>query len=462
MQQINRGQRIKLSDMVRGGNRFNIAVSAAGAGLTIDFACFGVDAAGKLSDDRYMTFFNQPVSPCGGIAVADGNLFAFDLDRIPATIDRLVLTAAIDGPGAMGKLSSSNLILKEAGQNVGRFDFAGSDFQDERALMLFEIYRKDGAWRVSATAQGFNGGLDALVRHFGGEVAGSAPPTAQAVPAVPAPTVKPSGPDLTKRINLEKRIAQEAPQLVSLTKKANLSLEKVGLSTHRARVCLILDISVSMSWLYKAGKIQAFAERIFALATRFDDDGDIDIFLFGVYVHKPAAMTLANFTTYIRDILRQHALEGGTNYGRAFQAVREHYFPAGTPAGPALLPVYAMFLTDGDTQDREFAKRQIMEASFQGIFWQIMAIGRGRPAGAKKAKAAAGLGWFSRPTASTQSNSEFPFLEELDEMPGRLIDNANFFAVSSPDEHSDDALYDLLMEEYPEWVKQAKQKGLIA
>lgn len=459
MQQINRGQRIKLGDMVRGGNRFNVVVAANGAGLSLDFACFGLDAAGKLSDDRYMTFFNQPVSPCSGVAVTDGNMFAFDLDRIPASIDRLVLTAAIDGAGAMGKLNSSSLTLKESGQDVGRFDFTGSDFQDERALMLFEIYRKDGIWRVSATAQGFNGGLDALVRHFGGDVAESSTPA----PAVQAPTVKPSGPDLTKRINLEKRIAQEAPQLVSLTKKATISLEKVGLSTHRAKVCLILDISISMDWLYKAGKIQAFAERIFALATRFDDDGDIDIFLFGIHVHKPAGMTLANFTAYIRDLLRQYSLEGGTNYGRAFKAVRDHYFPAGTPSGPAQLPVYAMFLTDGDTQDKDLARREIMAASHQAIFWQVMAIGRGRPAGAKKAKASSGSGWFSRATAAPAAAvSEFPFLDELDDMPGRFIDNVDFFCVSSPDQYTDDELYDLLMTEYPEWLKQAKAKGLIA
>lgn len=458
MQQINRGQRIKLGDMVRGGNRFNIVVAASGAGLSLDFACFGLDAAGKLSDERYMTFFNQPVSPCGGIAVTDGNLFAFDLDRVPASIDRLVLTAAIDGAGAMGKLDSSSLTLKESGQDVGRFSFAGSDFQDERALMLFEIYRKDGIWRVSATAQGFNGGLDALVRHFGGDVADSSAPAAPAA-TVAAPTVKPSGPDLTKRINLEKRIAQEAPQLVNLTKKAAISLEKVGLGTHRAKACLILDISGSMGWLYQAGKIQAFAERIFALATRFDDDGDIDIFLFGTRVHKPAAMTLSNFTAYIRDVLRQHPLEGGTNYGRVIQAVREHYFPAGTPSGPAPFPVYAMFVTDGDTQDQDLTRRQILEASRQGIFWQFMGIGRGRPAGVKKAKA--GSGWFSRAAAAAPT-SDFPFLEELDDMPGRLIDNADFFCVSAPDQHTDNELYDLLMGEYPEWLKQAKAKNLIA
>ena len=34
--------------------------------------------------------------------------------------------------------------------------------------MLGELYRTNGGWRFMAVDQGFNGGLDALVRHFGG------------------------------------------------------------------------------------------------------------------------------------------------------------------------------------------------------------------------------------------------------------------------------------------------------
>ena len=60
------------------------------------------------------------------------------------------------------------------------------------------------------------------------------------------------------------------------------------------------------------------------------------------------------------------------------------------------------------------------------------------------------------------TDSSFPFLEKLDELPGRLLDNAAFFSVERPDEHTDDALYDLLMEEYPEWVKAAKAKGMFS
>ncbi|HAV34930.1 MAG TPA: hypothetical protein DCX52_01000, partial [Massilia sp.] len=85
--------------------------------------------------------------------------------------------------------------------------------------------------------------------------------------------------------------------------------------------------------------------------------------------------------------------------------------------------------------------------SREPIFWQFMGIGKG-----KKSKSKRLLNF---------ADSDFPFLEKLDELDGRLIDNADFFAVASPDEHSDAQLYDLLMTEYPDWLKQAKREKLL-
>jgi len=433
MRQINRGERLKLQDLLRGGNRFNIVVNAFGPGLTLDFACFGIDASGKLSDDRYMTFFNQPTSPCGGVSLASGNQFAFDLDRIPAGIDRLVLTAALDGPGTMGKLNASSIVLKEAGQDVGRFNFSGTDFQEERALMLIEIYRKDGKWRMSATAQGFNGGLDALVRHFGGEVSDSGP--GPAAPPVPAS----NSVNLTKRIALEKRMATEAPQLLSLTKSANVSLEKVGLGTHKARFCAVFDISWSMEDLYDTGEVQAFAERALAMGCRFDDDGEMDIFLFGANVHQVMTMNIGNYKVHLRTVLKQVGMEGDTQYGKAVQAIRRFYFPENDGSeepkkARADTPVYVVFQTDGDTARKDFTERQIRASSYEPIYWQFVGLGRDR---------------------------NFSFLRKLDDLKGRLLDNTGFFEVSNVSGYSDDVFFDKMVAEYSQWVIQAKHKGLI-
>lgn len=213
---LTRGQRAKIADLVPGGQQLSIGVAAEGSGLVIDFACFGLDAQGKLSDERYMTFFNQPETPCGGVRLetppGDAAGFAIDLGKLPASIDRLTLTAALDGAGTMSQLNRGHVRFLGPSGEVGRFAFTGADFASERALMLLEIYRKDGTWRTCALGQGFNGGLDALVRHFGGTVAEPAPaPPKAEPPKPPAPLVNLSKITLEKRgntVSLEKKGGQ--------------------------------------------------------------------------------------------------------------------------------------------------------------------------------------------------------------------------------------------------------------
>jgi stress response protein SCP2/uncharacterized protein YegL len=445
MQQLSRGARLPLSTVAPDGV---VQAGVSAQGLVLDFACFALDAGGKLADERYMTFFNQPATPCGGVALgavgADADGFRFQLARLPAWVERVSIVASTDGAAVMSQLQTGYVRLVGPQGEFARFDFSGADFAGERAVMLGDIYRKDGGWRFMAVGQGFNGGLDALVRHFGGAVA-DAPPAAVSSPAsAPAPR--------TASVDLEKRVAQAAPQLVSLVKSAAVSLEKAGLAQHRAKVCLVLDISGSMSALYAKGLVQQFAERILALGCRFDDDGEIDVFLFGRNVHQGEAMGLSNWSNYIKGIIRRHPLEGDTRYGAAIEAVRRHYFPDArggerTAAAKAAVPVYVMFVTDGSTSDKPLTERQLRWASREPIFWQFMGIGKGRKS---RSKALANF-----------AESDFPFLEKLDELDGRLVDNADFFSVSSPDEHSDTTLYDLLMNEYPQWVRQVRQLGMI-
>lgn len=436
---IARGQRVKLHDLGLSGIPFVLDVNLGG-GLALDVACFGLDAQRRLSDERYMVFFNQPCTPCGAVRVQGERGFAFDLERLPASIDTLVITLAVDGAGTMAQLGTSHARFAAGTKEVASYRFDGGVFDAERAIMLLEIYRKDGVWRLNAIGQGFNGGLDALVQHFGGSVAANEAPA-----PVPAPSPAAS------KVSLEKRVEKEAPQLVSLVKKAKISLEKAGLADHQARVCLCLDISGSMDRLYKTGAVQQFAERILALGCRFDDDGAVDVFLFGKNVHHPEPMTLANCHTYVSGLRSKHPLEGDTRYGRAMEAIREFYFGGIAASGAkhirqAPSPVYVMFVTDGSTSDMGVTERQLRESSHEPIFWQFMGIGKGRKSKNKLLKAFA--------------DSDFPFLEKLDELSGRLIDNANYFSVESPAEHSDDALYDLLMAEYPDWVKQARALGM--
>ncbi|MEJ6485049.1 VWA domain-containing protein [Nostoc punctiforme UO1] len=46
-------------------------------------------------------------------------------------------------------------------------------------------------------------------------------------------------------------------------------------------------------------------------------------------------------------------------------------------------------------------------------------------------------------------------------MSDRYIDNSDFFSIEDPESIADQELYDLLMTEYPNWLKLAKTKNLL-
>lgn len=167
MQQLSRGARVALAKEV---SQRELHVSVAGQGLALDFACFGIDGGGKLVDDRYMTFFNQPTTPCGGVSLVDQGSavdgFVFCLSVLPSKVERVVITASIDGGGAMSQLVQAHVGLHGAEAEFARFAFTGQDFAHEQAVMFGELYRRAGEWRFMAVGQGFNGGLPALVKHL--------------------------------------------------------------------------------------------------------------------------------------------------------------------------------------------------------------------------------------------------------------------------------------------------------
>lgn len=451
MKYLIRGEKIKLSDYTL-SNHLTVEISIQSS-VEIDISCFGLNADKKIIDDQYVVFYNQVQSPHREMYLTShGNGFSnffIDLSQIPLSkVQNLVFTATIDGIGTMSMISSGFISIKINGQPILKYEFTGSQFESEKAIILSEIYYKS-IWRISAVGQGFNGGLAALLEHFGGEVADKQEAPNAANQEIPAHTAPASTSIVnSKKILLEKKMAQQAPKLLDLSKKAKISLEKVGLQNHEAKVALCLDISGSMYDLYESGKIQEFAERILALGTRFDDDGSIDIFLFGEFAYGAGELTVDNFDGFVNRMIRRYPLEGATYYADVMNMVREHYFGSAQRRRRPLaqdIPVYVMFLTDGAAFDEDETIDEIENSSYEPIFWQFMAIGESN---------------YDR-YGEYQEVADFGFLEELDNLTGRFIDNANFFNVADPARIPDNALYDLLMTEYPGWVKLATAKGLI-
>ncbi len=387
----------------------------------IDFVCFGIDAQGKLSDDRYMVFFNQPTTPCSSVKQVRAGEFAMNLAGLPSSINRLVFTAAIDGAGAMRDIQASAFMIKDAtGQAVATCPFTGSTFAGEKAIIVADIYRKDGQWRLASNLQGFNEGLAALVKHFGGEIADE-------------PATAPASAPVQSTISLEKRVSAAAPHLVSLAKKAQISIEKAKLTQVRARVALVLDASGSMSDQYSKGRVQEVVNRLLPLAVHFDDDGSIDCWAFGAKPQKLTEITLANHKDFINtDKYGWRDWNLGSRINdepKVMEQVISHYQNSDDRT-----PVYVLFISDGGVHENRKITKLMTDAAKLPIFWQFVGIG-GRGYG---------------------------ILEKLDDMKGRMVDNCSFFALDDLHQITEEHLYDQLMEEFPSWIKEATAKGIIA
>lgn len=202
---VQRGFRDKLDKYVNINNSIEVEMNVNGS-ATYDYCCFGVDDTGKLSDDRYMVFYNQTQSPNKEIIfTASGSSAKFDinLNKLPSIISKLVFTVSIDGNGDMGKILYHTLYIKQNQQIVADMALTGKDFHTEKAIISIEIYKKD-VWRFAVVASGFNGGLGDLLRAYGGEEIESPAPAPQPVP-MPIPQKK-------EKISLKKG------EKVSLTK----------------------------------------------------------------------------------------------------------------------------------------------------------------------------------------------------------------------------------------------------
>ena len=235
------GQKIALNQIIQTSDVFTLRIQM-NATFEIDVSSFGLGVGDTLFNDDYMTFYNQPQTPAAEVRYQqqrNAHLFHFNLKHINhAQTPRFILCAAVsDQQKNLRDVKAIQIeLLNSSGQVVATYALSPSYFSQEKAAMLVEVYFKNDLWCLAAIGQGFNSGLNALVRHFGAEVAEDLAP--------PMPTL--SKLDLKKKVILDK-IEQAAPHLLDLTKKSLISLEKSNLLNIKARVALVLDYSGSMS-----------------------------------------------------------------------------------------------------------------------------------------------------------------------------------------------------------------------
>jgi hypothetical protein len=223
-----------------------------------------------------------------------------------------------------------------------------------------------------------------------------------------------------------------------------------GMNNIKAQVVLVLDYSGSMDHLYQSGFVQRVIERLVPVAMQFDDNGEMELYMFqNSCVKHPNNVTAKSVDGIVnREITGKYTF-GGTQYAPAIKSILEDYIPSAVQEKKGLFgsmfggkanvtgntsdPVYVIFVTDGDNSDKPAAEAAIKEASKYGVFFQFVGIG----------------------------NASMAFLDKLDTMSGRFIDNANFFQVNDLDKVEDKDLYERLLGEFPSWVNEAKSKNII-
>ncbi|WKA60410.1 VWA domain-containing protein [Planococcus shenhongbingii] len=218
---------------------------------------------------------------------------------------------------------------------------------------------------------------------------------------------------------------------ISLKKKAaTIVLEKKKLTGVSARVGVVLDISGSMRKLYNEGVVQDVVERVLAVASQFDDDGELDVWVYDNEFSRLPAATEATFMGYVEKNILSNT--GVHKFGRNDEPkVMEDVIRKYTKQDPSDEPVFLVFINDGGCKPG--IKKFIVESSDQPIFWQFVGIG----------------------------DSNFDVLRKLDTMGGRVVDNANFFHLDDISQVSDEELYDQLLNEFPMWLKEAKEKQIL-
>ncbi|HCT4435601.1 TPA: TerD family protein [Klebsiella aerogenes] len=153
-----------------------------GQGFDLDASVFMVGEDGKVLSDANFIFFNNKMSPCGGVehqgdnrtgeGDGDDEQVKITLSQVAAEVKKLVFSVTIYDAEArkqnFGMVQNSYMRVynHDNGEEIARFDLS-EDASTETAMIFGELYRHGAEWKFKAVGQGFAGGLAALASAHG-------------------------------------------------------------------------------------------------------------------------------------------------------------------------------------------------------------------------------------------------------------------------------------------------------
>jgi len=153
-----------------------------GGDFDLDASAFLLNITGKVRSEADFIFYNQLRSADGSVehtgdnrtgqGDGDDESLKVDLSRVPADVDKIVITVTIHDADSrrqnFGQVANAfiRVVNDVTGQEVVRFDLA-EDYSTETAMVFGELYRNNGEWKFRAVGQGYAGGLRAMCQQFG-------------------------------------------------------------------------------------------------------------------------------------------------------------------------------------------------------------------------------------------------------------------------------------------------------
>lgn len=405
-------------------------------GAAADLSALLVTGTGKVRSDADFVFFNQPQAP--GVRLS-GAVLTVSPGAVPAEIEqiRVVITVAAEGDTFGSAVPPVASVADTSGNVLYEYVIGGLD--RESVVIALELYRRGEQWKVRAVGQGYAGGFADLVTDHGVSVDDESDGAAQPV-AVPSPvaarlTVTPQ-PEV-RSVPGEAALSFEKREKLDLRKR---EVAKVLIATTafgvRARVVLVIDKTGSMQKLYRGGTVHRVVERMIPVATQLDDDGTLEAYLYALTFAKLPDITVAGGEQWAQTYLHLT----GTHQGIDYDGIggRNDELPVMRAVidtlAPGAEPTLVLFFTDGGFAKKREIAALMREASELPAFWQFIGLGK----------------------------ANFGVLRTLDELDGRVVDNAGFFALDDIDQVDDAELYRRLLGEFPDWLRAARTAGVVA
>lgn len=160
-----------------------------GYDFDLDASAFICGSNGKvLSDNHFVFYGNQDFGQHTVWSTGDDQSgrnsnegddeqIFIDFTKIPPEVEKIAIAVtiydAVNRRQNFGQVSNAYVRVAKiqnefdtVGETVIQFDLE-EEFSIETALVVCEIYRKNGEWKFNAVAAGYQGGLEALCRNYG-------------------------------------------------------------------------------------------------------------------------------------------------------------------------------------------------------------------------------------------------------------------------------------------------------